>query len=218
MPSIANSVAKNSCLICLCDRKVVANDTEWHLLFGCCATTSNRSKYLASLRPDPLPAASLPTISSPSTLVNHFLFARESSENLRIFAQFVKDSLHTRQKCLRRVQAQCPDSIFTEAENFQKEASDISLPDLHESQSPQDSPATEQCAYCGRLGCDCPACKGRHRKHTCGGKLQQAQQLDDTAEGQHQIPAQASETSYRKRQASANSPPGVMQRKHGKST
>ena len=112
MPSIANSIAKRSCLICLHDRKVVVDDTEWQLLFGCCATAEHRSKYFASLKDDPLAAASLPTSPSISTLVNHFLFARETSDNLRIFAQFVKDSLQARQRRLRLVQAQCPDSIF----------------------------------------------------------------------------------------------------------
>ena len=112
MPSIANSIAKRSCLICLHDRKVVVDDTEWHLLFGCYATAEHRSTYFASLKDDPLPAA-LPLFRLlPPFLVNHFLFARESSDNLRIFAQFVKDSLQARQRRLRRVQAQCPDSIF----------------------------------------------------------------------------------------------------------
>ena len=157
MPSVANSVAKRSCLICLCDRKVVVDDTEWHLLFGCSATVENRSKYLASLSNDPLPAASLPTSPSISTLVNHFLFAREKSDNLGLFAQFVKDSLQARQRRLRRVQAQCQDSIFIEAANFPKEASDISLPVLQESQSLPEPQVPS-----------CPACRGLHRAHTCG--------------------------------------------------
>ena len=157
MPSIKESIAKRSCLICLCDRKVVVDDTEWHLLFGCCATVENRSKYFASMNDVPLPAAYRPTSPSISTLVNHFLFARETSDNLRIFAQFVKDSLHTRQKRLRRVQAQCPDSIFIEAANFPKEASDICLPILQESQSLPEPQVPS-----------CPACRGLHRAHTCG--------------------------------------------------
>ena len=108
----ANSIAKRSCLICLHDRKVVVDDTEWHLLFGCYATAEHRSTYFASLKDDPLPAA-LPLFRLlPPFLVNHFLFARETSDNLRIFAQFVKDSLQARQRRLRLVQAQCPDSIF----------------------------------------------------------------------------------------------------------
>ena len=108
----ANSIAKRSCLICLHDRKVVVDDTEWHLLFGCYATAEHRSTYFASLKDDPLPAA-LPLFRLlPPFLVNQFLFARETSDNLRIFAQFVKDSLQARQRRLRLVQAQCPDSIF----------------------------------------------------------------------------------------------------------
>ena len=103
MPSIANSIAKRSCLLCVHDRKVVVDDTEWHLLFGCSATVENRSKSFASLINDPLPAASLPTSPSISTLVNHFLFARETSDNFGLFAQFVKDSLQARQRRLRRV-------------------------------------------------------------------------------------------------------------------
>ena len=159
MPSVANSVAKRACLICLCDRKVVVDDTEWHLLFGCCATTGNRSKYFSSLSDDPLPAASLPISPSISTFVTHFLFARESSDNLRTFAQFVKDSLHARQKFLRRVQAQCPDSIFIEAANFRQEPSDICLP---VSQEPQSSAIPEEPRS------SCPACRGLHKAHTCG--------------------------------------------------
>ena len=85
MPSIANSIAKRSCLICLHDRKVVVDDTEWHLLFGCCATAEHRSKYFASLKDGPLSAASLPTSPSISTLVNHFC----SSAKRRIISAYL---------------------------------------------------------------------------------------------------------------------------------
>ena len=81
----------------------------------------------------------------------------EKSDNFGLFAQFVKDSLQARQRRLRRVQAQCPDSIFIEAANFPKEASDISLPVLQESQSLPEPQVPS-----------CPACRGLHRAHTCG--------------------------------------------------
>ena len=155
--TFANSIAKRSCLICLHDRKVLVDDTDWHLLFGCSATAEHRSKYFASLKDDPLPAASLPTSPSISTLVNHFLFARESSDNLRIFAQFVTDSLQTRQRRLRRVQAQCPDSIFIEAATCSQESSIICSPVSQESQ-PKRVPRLKKS--------DCPACRNQHRAHT----------------------------------------------------
>ena len=81
MASIANSAAKRACLICLHGRKVVVDDTEWHLLFGCCATAEHRSKHVASINDNPLPTASLPTSPFISTVVHHFLFARETSDN-----------------------------------------------------------------------------------------------------------------------------------------
>ena len=83
-PSVVHSNAKRSCLICLCDRKISVADTEWHLLFGCQVNVEFRSKYFASLLKAPPPAANLPSSPSISSLVSHFLFARESSENIYI--------------------------------------------------------------------------------------------------------------------------------------
>ena len=133
-PSVVHSNAKRSCLICLCDRKISVADTEWHLLFGCHVNVEFRSKYFASLLKAPPPAANLPSSPSISSLVSHFLFARESSENLHSFAQFVSNSLRARQRRLRRLQAQSPSKIFSEAEGFATEPSNFDLPvqpDVH---------------------------------------------------------------------------------------
>ena len=59
--------------------------------------------------------------------------AREC-ENLHTFAQFVNGSLQARQRKLRRLQAQCPATIFSEAEWFRTEPTNSDLPvqpDVH---------------------------------------------------------------------------------------
>ena len=212
--TFANSIAKRSCLICLHDRKVLVDDTDWHLLFGCSATAEHRSKYVASLKDGPLPAASLPTSPSISTLVNHFLFARESSDNLRIFAQFVKDRLQARQRRLRRVQAQCPDSIFIEAATCSQESSIICSPVSQESQ-PKRVPRLKKS--------DCPACRNQHRAHTrvgfCrlaskeDGQRQNAQPQREQSDTNSPAPVEAS---HRKRQAHPKSSPKKQQMKQAK--
>ena len=158
-PSVVHSNAKRSCLICLCDRKISVEDTEWHLLFGCQVNVEFRSKYFASLLKAPPPAANLPSSPSISSLVSHFLFARESSENIYSFAQFVSNSLRARQRRLRRLQAQSPSNIFSEAESFATEPSNFDLPDQPDVHSPGDPQEPLS---------SCPACRGLHLAHTCG--------------------------------------------------
>ena len=76
--------------------------------------------------------------------VSHFLFARASSENLHHFAQFVNASLRARQKKLRRLQEQSPDSIFSDAEGFPTELSNSDLPILSDEQFPRNPENVER--------------------------------------------------------------------------
>ena len=130
MSSIKSSVAKSACLVCLCNLKVVIADTEFHLLFEWQVNKKYRSRYFATIQNAPSPVASLPFAPSISTLVHNFLFARESSENLQIFRTYVQDSLRARQRCLRRVQAQCPATIFEDAARFLREDNITDVPNL----------------------------------------------------------------------------------------
>ena len=55
-------------------------------------------EIFATSKNAPPPAASLHFVIFMSTRIHHFLFARESSENLQIFRTYVQDSLRARQK------------------------------------------------------------------------------------------------------------------------
>ena len=137
--------------------------------------------------------------------------AKRRKINLRIFAQFVKDSMQARQ---RRVQAQCPDSIFIEAATFSQESSNICFPVSQESQPKRVPRLTKS---------DCPACRNQHRAHTqvgfCrlapkeDGHRQNAQPQREQSGTNRSAPVEAS---HRKRQAHPKSSPKKQQLKQAK--
>ena len=126
----------------------------------------------------------------------------------------MKDSLQARQGRLRRVQAQCPDSIFIEAATFSQESSNICFPVSQESQPKRVPRLTKS---------DCPACRNEHRAHTRVGFCRLAPKEDEQRQNaQHQReqsdtnrPATV-EASHRKRQAHPNSSPKKQHRKQAK--
>ena len=128
--------------------------------------------------------------------MTHFLFARESSENLHTFAQFVNGSLRARQRKLRWLQAQCPATIFSEAERFRTELINSDLPvqpDVHFS---RDLLA---------LLSSCPACRVQHHPHTCGGDCILANVAVDNGK-QRRISQQSKSNLNKKRSHEADRP------------
>ena len=114
------------------------------------------------------------------------------------------------------MQAQCPDSIFTEASSFPQESSDISLLALKESQC---TPVPQA----SRFGC--PVRRGLHQAHTCGrshslrggateeGQHDSPQNYQDLSENDANRPAPDLEASHRKRQDRGKPSPKMQLRK-----
>ena len=121
----------------------------------------------------------------------------------------MKDSLQARQRRLRRVQAQCPDSIFIEAATFSQESSNICFSVSQESQPKRVPRLTKS---------DCPACRNQHRAHPRGGfcrlapkedgQRQNAQPQREQSDTNRPAPVEAS---HRKRQAHPKSSPKKQQ-------
>ena len=99
---------KRACLLCAKEMSPFSVDlsppldSEWHMIFDCCATRKARNNYSNAVERG-FSSLLLPWESSPESLVVHILRAREFPDLLRLLMKCVVDSYSLRQTALKRL-------------------------------------------------------------------------------------------------------------------